>query len=39
MNVLTRFAAYGCPMPRDIYDTMQEVVSTCDSQSLEQSDQ
>jgi len=23
VNVLTRFAAYGCPLPRDIYDEMQ----------------
>ena len=22
LNVLTRYAAYGCPLPRDIYDQM-----------------
>ncbi|KAL1520297.1 hypothetical protein AB1Y20_021889 [Prymnesium parvum] len=26
-NVLTRFAAYGCPLPRNIYDTMQKTGS------------
>ena len=27
LNVLTRFAAYGCPMPRKVYDMMHKTQS------------